>query len=90
MTENVINKQPKVKTCWFLVEETTDYYFSEEIKRVFKAKPSKKKLVETLKDKSLDFYQFTRATKEEFEGAIQEILDGKEVQRLSLREEQMY
>jgi hypothetical protein len=83
-------KEAKPKTCWFLVEDTTDCYYSEQIRRVFKVKPTKKKLIETFKDNSLDLWQFKSAKKEEVESAVEQILDGKEIKSLFVREEIMY
>lgn len=47
-------KEVKPKTCWVLYEEYDDYYTITYYKRIFKSKPTKKKLKEAFLDKSLE------------------------------------
>lgn len=64
-------KENKQKTCLVLFEEYDDYYTITRYKRIFKSKPTKRKLIEALQDKSLEISTRIHA----LDNAVKELLE---------------
>lgn len=79
-------KENKQKTCWVLFEEYDDYYTITRYKRIFKSKPTKRKLIEALQDKSLEISTRIR----DLDNAVKELSESGNCENCYLEEQTLY
>lgn len=80
------SKETKPKTCWVLYEEYNDYYTYTYYKRIFKSKPTKKKLKEAFLDKNLEM----TTGRFNVDEVIKELLEGGSFDCINLVEQTIY